>query len=935
MNKAIDINELIVDKDLDVLCLSETWFRDSGDEVSIGEMTPPGYTLMHSPRTFGRGGGVAVIYRNQVKLSQCKQKSFKTFDYLDICLTAGKQTVRVLVVYRPCPTKSNKLTSREFFEDFPGFVAELSSKVSNILIIGDLNFHMDVPSNAETKRISQVLEPLGFSQMVIEPTHARGHTLDVVWTKTPKLVKDLSVENLMMSDHFLVQLELDMSRSRVPRVTLKRRNIKAINRDQFRDDLANSSLVTDPPDDIEDLVNLYNKVLTELLEKHAPEVSKRVPERPLAPWMNDNILRARQARRRAERKKRSTRLVVDAELYKKARDKVTREIKLAKSRYFQEQLDATSDPKKVFSIIDKLLNKSDRSDTLPDMLEQEAAEAFSNYFSSKIEKIRQGFPDQTNATQPQHSNSQSDVLACFHLLSEEQVLKLLNRANPTTAVVDPIPTQLMLEFVDTLLPVLTKIINTSIESGTVPEAFKRAAVKPLLKKASLDANELGNYRPVSNLPYLSKILERAVVEQLNVHLELGGLQTKFQSAYRTGHSTETALVRIMNDLLSMIDSGHNALLVLLDLSSAFDTIDHDLLLGRLRSDIHLDGRVLDWFRSYLSGRTQEVYVGQSHSACATLKYGVPQGSVLGPLLFSLYTRDLANLIHSFCLDHHFFADDTELYSCLPVDEVSACKAIENVQNCCAAVKQWMATNKLKLNDSKTEVLVCGPPDRRDQVPVVSLTVGDASISFSESAKTLGVYFDATLSLEKHVSHVVKTCFYHIRCLSKIRPYITRKAAASIAVSLVLSRIDYCNSLLFGLPNAQIKRLQAAQNAAARIVTKSRCRDHVTPILKELHWLPVQQRCEHKLLSLVQKCLKGQAPAYLSELLQPYTPSRSLRSASRTLLRVPGPKDIKSKRFGQRTFRYSGPSLYNDLPEQVKDLELASFKSKLKTYLFPK
>jgi len=373
----------------------------------------------------------------------------------------------------------------------------------------------------------------------------------------------------------------------------------------------------------------------------------------------------------------------------------------------------------------------------------------------------------------------------------------------------------------------------------------------------------------------------------------------------------------------------------LDLSSAFDTIDHELLLRRLHTDIHLGGFVLEWFTSYLSGRTQEVHIRQSRSDSTVLKYGVPQGSVLGPLLFSLYTRDLAQLIRSFCIEYHFFADDTELYSCLPLDQESALRAVDNVQNCCNDIKQWMTANKLKLNEQKTEVLVCGPPARRALVPVSSLSVGDASIPFASVVKTLGVFFDADLCLEQHVSHIVRTCFFYIRSLGKIRPYITKKAAASVAVSLVLSRIDYCNSLLVGLPQTQIKRIQSAQNAAARTVTKGRKGDHITPVLRELHWLPVQQRCEHKLLTLVQKCVNGEAPSYLSELVETYTPSRSLRSASRTLLRVPGPRDIKTKRYGQRAFRYNGPKLYNELPDSVKlkDSEISTFKSKLKTHLF--
>ena len=411
------------------------------------------------------------------------------------------------------------------------------------------------------------------------------------------------------------------------------------------------------------------------------------------------------------------------------------------------------------------------------MIPQEAAKSFSRSFQEKIETIRKEFNNDPLDTTENFASSvhSSDLLSSFYALSEDQILKLIRESKSTTATVDPAPTKLVLEFTDVLLPVFQKIVNLSLTSGTVPIAFKNAVVKPLIKKPNLDPEVLGNYRPVSNLPYLSKILERAVADQLQGHLDTNGLHVKFQSAYRRGHSTETALLRILNDLLVMTDGGNNAVLVLLDLSAAFDTLDHTLLLQRLHAEIGLDGSALDWFSSYLSCRSQQVLVGHALSAETPLLCGVPQGSVLGPLLFSLCTRQLADLIHKYCIDYHFFADDSELYSCLPTEPESALSALRNVESCCRQIKIWMTKNKLKLNEQKTEVLLCGPSSRRETVPVDCLSVGEASIPFSNVVKTLGVTLDAELSMEQHVSAVVRSCFFHIRSLSKVRPYITYKS----------------------------------------------------------------------------------------------------------------------------------------------------------------
>ena len=288
--------------------------------------------------------------------------------------------------------------------------------------------------------------------------------------------------------------------------------------------------------------------------------------------------------------------------------------------------------------------------------------------------------------------------------------------------------------------------------------------------------------------------------------------------------------------------------------------------------------VLNWFSSYLSCRSQQILVQHSLLLETPLVCGVPQGSVLGSLRFSLYTRQLVELIQKFCIDSYFFANDSELYSCVPMERESAQSTIWNVESCCHEIKRWMSKNKLNLNEQKTEVLLYGPPSRRESEPVDSLLVGETSIPFSSVVKTLGVTLEAAVSFDQHVSAIVRSCFFHVRSSSKVSSYLTHKAVSSTALSLILSKLDYCNSLLAGLPQTQITCLQAAQNAVARTVTKCRKTDHIMPILK-LHWLPVHDRIHHKVLSATLLSVHGNVPLYLSELLHFYT--CPLRLASRS------------------------------------------------------
>ena len=401
-----------------------------------------------------------------------------------MCITRGKQTIRLGCVYRPPPSAGNKLTTCDFIDEFGMFLSDDSIPAENVLVVGDFNFHMDKPNDPDTRRFVQLYNPLGFDQFVTEPTHVKGHILDIVLCRARTLVTSVNVDNLCMSDHVLLTIGTDLSRPRVPRKVVKCRNVKSIDRSLFRADIAQSPLVIGSPDGVDDLLDLYNATLLGLLNKHAPEKEKVVPDRPSSPWINEAVIKAKQARRRAERKKRKTGLVVHIEIYKQARNNVTKRIKQAKASHFHAKLkDAETDSKKMFSLLSTLLNRENRSDSLPDMIPQEAAKSFSRFFQEKIQTIRKEFNDDPLDTTENFASSvhSSDLLSSFYALSEDQILKLIRESKSTTATVDPAPTKLVLEFTDVLLPVFQKIVNLSLTSGTVPIAFKKAVVKPLIK----------------------------------------------------------------------------------------------------------------------------------------------------------------------------------------------------------------------------------------------------------------------------------------------------------------------------------------------------------------------------------------------------------------------------------------------------------------------
>ena len=418
---------------------------------------------------------------------------------------------------------------------------------------------------------------------------------------------------------------------------------------------------------------------------------------------------------------------------------------------------------------------------------------------------------------------------------------------------------------------------------------KKTIVTPLIKKFGLDQDTFSNYRPVSNLSFISKLIEKLVSIQLIAHLVANNLYESFQSAYRSPHSTETALLRVLNDLLMCVDTHGAAMLILLDLSAAFDTIDHNVLLHALESQCGITGTALEWFRSYLVDRVQAIKVNWCLSSFLNLLYGVPQGSVLGPILFTIYTSPLGTIIRRHGLHVHFYADDSQLYIAFkPKDLMSRDAAITKIEACAQDIRAWMSNNFLKLNESKTEFIII--TSKRTSIDAFSIHIGDNVINptadDADPPRNLGVNFDSKLSFEFHVKKVTQSINGQLFKIGKIRKYVDQDTCATLINGLAISRMDYCNSVLYGLPDNLLNKLQLQQNRAARILTFTPKFSHISHVLHGLHWLPVKFRIMYKILLFAFKSQHGLAPKYLCDLIRPYVPPRSLRSQNLHLLDQP-------------------------------------------------
>ena len=915
-NKSLLINDLISSHNLDLMFLTETWLDTNNRVAVLTESAPPNFSFLDTPRADKRGGGVAIVFSDVFECKQVTFGDFPSFEYLAVTLKCSS-TVLLMNIYRP------PKYSASFLAEFADLLSLICMEHDFIAIAGDFNIHVDNHNDNFAKGLISLLDTFDLLQMVSGPTHCRGHTLDLVITRGVKSSPVLTID-VALSDHYCIFFEMEIS----PVITnrsyaVKRRRINANTSTEFMDRLS-----FPPPrsSSVNDILENFNSTIRNAIDSVAPVRSSTIPNKIKAPWRNSPSVRSKKIScRKAERKWRKTNLQIHYDIYKESLHCYNLELKRSRQTFFSDIISKNeNNARALFATVERLTNPPLR--VAPELLSTAKCNEFAAFFTDKINNIRQAISSSAPTTvSPSYPQTPSSFnFSQFSAIDLKTLEETIRGLKSSSCCLDTLPTDFFKSVYNCLSSNLLQIVNCSLLTGTFPESLKTAVIKPLLKKRNLDASVISNYRPISNLPFIGKIIEKVVYLQLNSFLTSNNLLDKFQSGFRPHHSTETALTKVLNDIRMNSDSSKNTILVLLDLSAAFDTIDHSILLDRLENWVGLSGLVLQWFKSYLRDRKYFVSIGDYTSDLTNMSCGVPQGSIMGPVLFNLYMLPLGQILRNNNVGYHNYADDTQLYITLSTADYAP---IETLCQCIDQINNWMRQNFLQLNKDKTEVIVFGPKEQRLKI---TSRLESRSLKPKDQVKNLGVIIDSDLNLSSHIKSIRKSAFYHLKNIAKIRGYMSRHDLEKLVHAFISSRLDYCNSLFSGLPKKELRQLQLVQNAAARVLTKTKRADHITPVLKSLHWLPVCHRIDFKILLLVYKSLNGLGPKYITELLPRYEPSRPLRSAGSSLLIVPR---IKTN-HGKAAFSHYASASWNKLPEDLRSAPtLPAFKNRLKTFLF--
>jgi len=662
------IIQTLLDSDIHIACITESWLND-GHDHTIAVLNSFGFSISHSFRATRKGGGVAILLRKEMKFKKIVNDAvFDSFEWHGIKYLT-RNPICILCIYR-----KQEFPMALFLQELNNLMTSVCGNSSDqILLTGDFNVHFET-NDRSSQDLKNLAHNFGLQQNVSEPTHTAGHMLDLIFSNPcdsdikVDVRTDLSetTNSLIKFDHFPILVQWYLPHSLIHNQVSQnqlyiRRNISGINLDQFSS-YVHQQLDDNIPahDNFKDKLAAFNTCLTGALDLFAPpQIRKSSANHTNLPeWFDAEYIKERRLRRRQERLKNRLGTEEAKQNYIKQRDHC---VILANNKirlFYSNIISKSKNQSALFKTVSKLWNNN-KPRMLPDHdcdLEV-LADKFNHQFVDKVKNIRDKFAEQSSIPDPDDIGRTSSVLHTFEPATIEELTELISEMDIKASFDDPLPSALYKPLVTSLLPYIIEIVNTSLKSGDIA-GLKESIITHVLKKAGLDHNLMGNYRPITNLQFLSKLIEKVVLKRLNSHMTTNNLHCSSQFGYKKHHSTEALLLQVVDETLVGFDKRNGTVLILLDMSAAFDTVDLNKLLKILEKRIGLRGTVLKWFHSFLIGRSQKVKVAGVVSQLLATLYCVPQGSVLGPVLFNIYVSSLPGVVKQMCTASSSYADDT-------------------------------------------------------------------------------------------------------------------------------------------------------------------------------------------------------------------------------------------------------------------------------------
>ena len=577
-------------------------------------------------------------------------------------------------------------------------------------------------------------------------------------------------------------------------------------------------------------------------------------------------------------------------------------------------------PRDLWKTLKTVLPNKNNSYNVPSEMN---ANSFNEFFTTIGENVTKSIPsvmpvNQSNPEQ-QGFKAPSKNFNFLQISTSTVYKKILELKTSTYLDILELDTFLLKECAHLIAPSLTHVFNLSLHHGTLPIDFKIARTTPVFKnKGSI--TDVSNYRPISVISHISKLLESIVKQQLLTHLIEQQLLSKNQFAYIKGRSTETALHKIIDNWLNNIDNGKITGTCFLDLSKCFDTVSHSILLEKLPNYGIIDIE-LNWFKSYLTDRQQLVKCNGKLSKLMNLSTGIPQGTILGPILFVLYANDIFhNLSEGTCI---MYADDITLF----VSGSSINQVQQRLQICVNETYTWLNNNKLLVNTSKSNTMLIGTKKRTNNC-CLNIYINNALINYTDNFNLLGVYIDSDLSWKTHISHLAKKISSKIGLIKRLKPFLPNHIIQKLYSPFIQSNIDYCLTIWGRCAATYLDLIRRLQNRAAPVISNNYNREISSlSLCKKFGWMTISQRQKYLDGCLMFKYLRNK-DFYNFKYVNNSHNHQTRLATSKSLL-IPKPNTT----YFKHSFIYSVISLWNGLPSFIKSAtNLKSFKSVYKQYI---
>ena len=908
------IKILLRQEKFDIFCINETKIDST---VTDSVLSIPGYVPYRQDRT-AHGGGTLIYASTKLTTNRLRRLSKKDFEAVWIEIRPKMtKPIYVCSVYRPPSSKA--IENATAYSHYLSSCLNQIKKGSEVFILGDLNIDISKKNNLSSI-VNELCKSKGLTQHVKSPTRVTEHsstTIDLALSNSVH-AKDCQVIELGISDHSLVFIRREKTKIERKGRVVKTRSYKNFNNEAFLDDLGNidwSGVLNTT--DIDLATENFNSNVLTVLNRHAPLIERRVPESS-PPWIDEVLLTAISERDYLKKVAARSKDPIDFARAKNKRNFVIKLKNRLKREYYQRVLmENRSNSRKLWRTLNEIAPSDKKSNSSPNSLKNEGVEitdkkkmasVFNKFFATVGSKLAETF----HFYDTSHINTPINPLQFnFSNVNMSVVQKIVSQLDTNKATgLDGITARSLKAGSPILSFYLAYLFNLSLTTGRVPKAWKKKRVTPVFKKG--DTDDVNNYRPISILPISMKIFEKVVHYQVSDFLDSCKLLSPSQSGFRHAHSTDTAVICVSDFILNELGKGKYVGAVLVDLKKAFDTVDHRILLKKLFC-YGIRDVSLDWFQSYLGDRFQCTLLENTLSDLTPENhFGVPQGSVLGPLLFLLYINDIGDCIKTGTF-YHLYADDTIIIQ--SADDPDSLRA--GLSGQLKDLGQWFYHCKLSVNTSKTEVIFFGRSKKVQDcksVPPLKF-LGDVIESKTE-VKYLGVVFDENMTWDQQAKRVRSKAYLALNRVKQVSSLLTEDAKKLLTNALVMPHISYCSNSWSTMSVANRNKFESLMRNVNKVAPLNKTFKQVSDINKAV---------------MMFKGIHKIAPAYLCDQthLVKDRHDRVTRFADQNNVVVPRSKT----RFNDRTFIHSASQVWNNLPTDVKSVNsFLLFRNSVKKHI---